>query len=115
MCAECAADRHRGVSAGPQPESRGTEHGGPPSIRTLSGLLGAILSDLEGWDELLCSSWLILAYRATELPSQTSPGLGSDQYIPGPSTKPGHPRAPSVKGSGEAEPLHFELEEESYW
>ena len=38
----------QGVSTGPQPESGGTGRGGLPSIRTLSGLLGSVLSDLRG-------------------------------------------------------------------
>lgn len=38
----------QGVSTGPQPESGGTRRGGLPSIRTFSGLLDSVLSDLRG-------------------------------------------------------------------
>ena len=47
-CVQDALQTAQGVSAGPQPESRGTERGGLPSIRTLPGLLGSVLSDLRG-------------------------------------------------------------------
>ena len=101
----------QGVSAGPQPESRGTDssNGGLPSVRTLSSLLGSVLSDLRGTGG---AAALILAHHAPELPSQTSPALGSDLYISGPSTKQGRLGAPSVMSSGEAEPLGLELEGE---
>ena len=61
----------------------------------------------EEGGKLLHASLLILAHHTLELPSQTYPVLGSDQYIPGPSTKPGHPGVLSVMWSGETEPLRF--------
>ena len=48
MCVKCSADGHMGVNTGYQPEGRGTKLGGLPSNRTVTVLLGAIVSDLRG-------------------------------------------------------------------
>ena len=47
MCAERAADRHRGSALGLSQRAEAPTWG-LPSIRTLSGLLGSVLSDLQG-------------------------------------------------------------------
>lgn len=86
----------QGVSAGPQPESGGTDVG--PALHEDTFRPPGLCFVRPSRNGRSCCAHP--GPPAPELPSQTSPALGSDQYIPGPSTKPGRPRAPQLRGQG---------------
>ena len=106
MCAECAADRHRGVSAGPQPESRGTEHGVPPLEHFLASWVLFCLILRNG---LSCcahpgSSWLTVLQSCLHRPPLDW-DLTSTFLVPAPSQ--GVPGPLQLRGQGKQR--HFVL------
>ena len=103
MCAERAAHRHRGSVLGLSQRAEAPTWG-LPSIRTLSGLLGSVLSDLRGPGG---AALLILAHPLQSCPHRPPQHWGLTSTFLAPAPSQGVPGPLQLRGQGKQS--HFVL------